>query len=376
MKKQKIATILAVLTLAMSMPMTVSATGTASGNTPKTTVETPADQSPLDRMPYGVNIETLWIAEAGKYDIAETGLEKYDFAELVPGKIYEVAIHMTNNSDRDIATPWGIDYEIVVPRIVKAKSSPCIEVTASSDERNTDDLWRHSWTPSAKIRAKEDVALVYQDQSNYVYRLKDGKPDAECPDKVSFSWGPDSRVLEEDSILLNATDKALWAGSSKIVVFQFKTIALSEWEELSEAMRTDPVEVEIDDVYQSLVDGKVHIASTLSLPEWLRSQMKGKDGLWRIMAHPELEERGCVDVVVRIENHSAAYASVVSNEVRLRSGSATLSKFTDADFNGYHDFAQSYESYEEVWVDCDTSDYDFRKDESIKIDMTVSVYGN
>lgn len=375
MKKRKIATILTMI-LTMFMPMTVSATGTVSGNTPKTTVETPADQSPLDRMPYGVNIETLWIAEAGKYDIAETRLEKYDFAELVPGKTYEVAIHMTNNSDRDIATPWGIDYEILVPRIVEAKSSPCIEVTAYSDERNTDELWRHSWTPSAKIQAKEDVALIYQDQSNYVYRLKNGKPDAKFADKASFSWRPDSRILEKDGILLNATDQALWAGASKIVVFQFKTVALSEWEEFSAAMRKDPVEVKIDDVYQSLVDGKVHITSTLSLPEWLRNQMKGKDGFWRIMARPEIEERGRVSVAVRIENHSAAYASVVSNEVTLRSGSATLSTFTDASFNSYHDFAKSYESYEETWVECGTSDYDFRKDESIKIDMTVSVYGN
>lgn len=327
-------------------------------------------------MSFGVSIDTLWIAEAGKYDIAETGPEKYDFAELVPGKTYEVAIHMTNNSDRDIATPWGINYEISVPRIVKAKSSSCIEVTAHSDERNTDELWRHSWTPSAKIQAKEDVALVYQDQSNYVYYLKDGKPDVKYADKAGFSWGPDSRILEEDSILLNANNQALWVGTSKVVIFQFKAIALSEWEEFSMAMRKDPVEVKIDDVCQSLVDGEVHITSTLSLPEWLRNQMQGKDGFWRIMAHPEIEERGRVSVVVRIENHSTAYVSVVSNDVTLRSGSVTLSQLTDASLNAYHDFAKSYVSYEGTWVECNTSEYDFRKDKSIEIDMTVSVYGN
>lgn len=195
-------------------------------------------------------------------------------------------------------------------------------------------------------------------------------------DKAGFSWGPDSRILEEDSILLNANNQALWVGTSKVVIFQFKAIALSEWEEFSMAMRKDPVEVKIDDVCQSLVDGEVHITSTLSLPEWLRNQMQGKDGFWRIMAHPEIEERGRVSVVVRIENHSTAYVSVVSNDVTLLSGSVTLSQLTDASLNAYHDFAKSYVSYEGTWVECNTSEYDFRKDKSIEIDMTVSVYGN
>lgn len=103
--KKRFFAVLTAMVLVMSTPLTAFATGTVSGDTPETVPSTTAERSPLDSMSFGVSIDTLWIAEAGKYDIAETGPEKYDFAELVPGKTYEVAIHMTNNSDRDIATP-------------------------------------------------------------------------------------------------------------------------------------------------------------------------------------------------------------------------------------------------------------------------------
>lgn len=374
MKKQILMTI-AALTLVASMPLTAFATETVPSNTPKTAPAMPnaaTEQNPLDSMPFGVNIDTLWIAEAGKYDVTETGLERYDFAELAPGKTYEVAIHITNNSDRNIATPYGIDFEILLPRVVEAGKPPYLEVTARSDMKNTDDLWSYTWMPSAKIRAKEDVALVYKDQSNYVSYLEDGKPDAKRSGKAGFSWGPSSRLMERDNILLSATQQGLYAGTSKIVTFQFETVALSKWEELSADMRQDPVKVKVDDVYQSLVDGKVHISSTLLLPKWLRDQMKGADGYWRIMARPEIEKDGRVSVVVRVENHTAAYAAAVSNAVSLRGGSVELSKFLDATINDHTDTAKTYESYAETWVECSTSDYDFRKDESIKIDMIVS----
>lgn len=375
--KKKILTAITALALVMSTPLTAFATGTVSGNAPetipKTVCVTAPEQNPLDSMPFGVNIDTLWIAEAGKYDIAETGLEKHDFAELVPGKTYEVAIHITNNSDRSIATPYGINYEILVPRMVKATESPYLEITARSDEKNSDELWGHTWMPSAKIEAKEDVALVYKDQSNYMYYLKEGKLDAKHPDKAGFSWGASSQLMGRDDILLSAAEQALYAGTSKVVTFQFETIALSEWEELSTAIRQDPVKVKVDDVCQSLVDGEVHISATLSLPEWLRGQMKGEDGFWRIMARPEISENGrAVSVAVRVENHSAAYASVASNTVTLRGESVALSKFLNATINDYNGTAKSYESYAETWFGCSMSDYDFRKDESIKIDMTVS----
>lgn len=374
--KKKILTVITALALVMSTPLTAFATGTVSGNAPetipKTVCVTVPEQNPLDSMPFGVNIDTLWIAEAGKYDIAETGLEKHDFAELVPGKTYEVAIHITNNSDRSIATPYWINYEILVPRMVKATEPPHLEITVRSDEKNPDELWVHTWMPSAKIEAKEDVALVYKDQSNYMYYLKEGKPDAKRSGKAGFSWGPSSRLMERDSILLSGTNQGLYAGTSKIITFQFETVALSEWEELSTDIRQDPVKAKVDDVYQSLVDGKVHISSTVILPKWLRDQMKGADGYWRIMARPEIEEDGRVSVVVRVENHSAAYASVDSSVVSLRGGSVELSKFVDATISDYKDTAQLYESYEGTWAECHMSDYDFRKDESIKIDMVVS----
>lgn len=294
---------------AQSALLTASPAGVIPVQDPATSPDGSATISEDD---LGLKMDLLWCAEPGTYDPEdEEDLVSHVPEVLEPGKTYEIAIMVSNPTDDNIATPWGIDYLFTVPRVVAAEegADDTIYGRACSCEGNV-DADKAAEEMFTGISATEPLAVWYVDASNrIIHSDRDGK--------ASFYWGEDSRILDEESLIFYSRWQGLSSRDYVIMTFQIETRPLMQWQEFISVVHADPVIVNITEATEGahfwrIYSGdmrheyEVTIDCEITIPEWLRN-LKEDGDWWDVMIRPRFEEDGTANVDVCIRKYNGVY---------------------------------------------------------------------
>lgn len=358
-----------VLTLCLGVSSMGASTGTAqtlpSVSTGNVSEQSSTTLSSTEEL--GVKMELLWCAGTKAYDatVAED-LIPHTPEILEPGKFYEVAIMVSNDTDDAIAVPWGMDYTIVLPRIIAPEESENPEdASADIDGRVTsregnDDAG--STRMYVDLKVSEPVALRYIDFSNSLFYSGE-------TNRHGFNWETDSRPLDENNIILQGTLQGLQPHTYRVVTFLVEACPLAEWEDFIATMHDEPVAATVLSVtegthwtreYESDVEGEnvpgersytssmyredtLDIDFTINVPQWLRDLVNEDGGWWRIMVRPRFDESGSVGVELRFENHNCTYVAA-TDQVELNRHPDTWSSpslFKGATFSGCETYAKA-----------------------------------